>query len=293
MKGNFKLMHSVKSCGRILCGIGLLTSAFLLSPELAWSDPTVHTFQPPAGDRWHYPFNFTPGTRPTASIFWNNGQDFPIFNKRDGYALIKWNTSGLIPSGNAPESYLIESCTVTVYNVASATWTLDGLNSNGVQKRLELFGVGFTSINPETWVESTAYVGGNVGGPVPAAERDPYPLDLTTQGHAEDSMTALPWALGTPIGYTPPSQAAPFPIVFQVDVDQPTIRAYIQQSLSLGRLFWIVSTPIDAPVMGGSPSSSPVLIMKEGIGSHPGSEAPRLVIELGQQGSSVEKWNFY
>ncbi|MBE7487360.1 hypothetical protein HS121_03760 [bacterium] len=286
-------MFCSKSSWLVLFGVALFTAALFSENQCGWCDPAVHVFQPPVGDRWHYPFNFSPGTRPTASIFWNNGRDFPIFNKRDGYVILRWNTSSLIPSGNAPESYLVEGCTVTVFNVASATWTLDGLNSDGVQKRLEMFGVGFTDINPETWVESTAYVGGNVGGPVPAAQRDPYPLDLATQGHAEDSLNALPWALGTLIGYNPPNQTAPFPIVFTLDTSQPSIRAYIQQSLSLGRLYWIVATPIDAPVMGGSPSSSPVIIMKEGVGSHPGSEAPRMAIELGEQGSSVEKWNFY
>jgi hypothetical protein len=259
--------------------------------ETAWSQH--FSFQPPVGDRWHYPFNFSPGTRPTASIFWNNGRDFPIFNKRDGVAILKWSTTNLIPGGNEPSSYSIKSCTVTVYNVASATWTLSGLNSDGVQKRLELFGVGFTNIDPETWIESTPYVGGNVGGPVPAAERDPYPMDLTTLGHAEDSLTALPWAEGTLVGYNPPNQSTPFKIIFKVDVNQPTIRTYLQQALQKGRVYWIVSTPIDAPVMGGSPSSSPVIVMKEGVGANPGSEAARLEIELGQQGSTVEKWILY
>lgn len=257
----------------------------------AW--PQHFTLQPPVGDRWHYPFNFSPGTRPTASLFWNNGRDFPIFNKRDGVAILKWDTSASIPSGNAPSSYHITSCTVSVHNVTSATWELSGLNSDGVQKRLELFGVGFTDIDPEAWVESTAYVGGNVGGPVPAEPRDPYPIDPANQGHAEDSLTAMPWALGAPVGYHPAGQTTPFPIQFVVDTGQPSVQSYLQDGLSKGRVYWIVSTTIDAPVMGGSPSSSPVIVMKEGTASTPGSEAPKLEIELEQQGSSVEKWTLY
>jgi len=259
--------------------------------EKAW--PQTHTFQPPIGDRWHYPFNFTPGTRPTASIFWNNGRDFPIFNKRDGVAILKWDTSASVTPGEASSDYHISGCTVTVHNVASATWELSGLNTDGVQKRLELFGVGFTSIDPETWVESTPFVGGNVGGPVPAQPRDPFPIDLATQGHAEDLITAIPWALGTPLGYNPATQSTPFPIQFAIDVTQPAIQSYLQEALSKGRVYWIVATTIDAPVMGGSPSSSPVLVMKEGTGSIPGSESPKLEIQLGQQGSSVEKWTLY
>jgi hypothetical protein len=118
-------------------------------------------------------------------------------------------------------------------------------------------------------------------------------MDLADMSHAEDSLTALPWAVGAPIGYNPPAQTIPFPVRFVIDVTQPAIQSYLQEALSKGRVFWIVATPIDAPVMGGSPSSSPVIVMKEGVASNPGSEAPRLEIELGQQGSSVEKWTLY
>lgn len=177
-----------------------------------WATPATgataeFNFDTPSEDRWHYPFNATPGFRTTGSCFGAVGT--PDFSNRDGVILIAWDTSELIPPGKGAGSYDIDSIRVTLTGQANEnitpSWLVDttldewftyDLNADGMNnadgiprgepgdtdgestdedsgRPIELFGVGFGPITSEsTWTENTPYEG---DGPPPNIEpRDPF-----------------------------------------------------------------------------------------------------------------------
>ena len=189
---------------------------------------TEHVFPTPDGDRWHYPFNFTPGNRSTASTF---GAFVPGFNDRDGALLVAWDTSGLISPGQGVDAYEIDSIRVVATAFANATaipgWEIDltvdewfthdvngddAINADGIARGtpgdtdgesddvdpgrpIELFGLAFSENAPfdeSTWFEQGIYIGSADG---PETPRDPFPFvydDVTLERlHVEDCVDGL------------------------------------------------------------------------------------------------------
>jgi len=184
-------------------------------------------FETPSDDRWHYPFNFTPGSRGQASIF---GAVFENFNDRDACVILAWDTSELIPAGQGAEAYEIEAIHVTITNQANAfvgpawapdttvdewyTYDANGdglLNADGVDRGepgdtdgesddsdpcrpIERCGAAFEPYgldDESTWTESSFFFGGNGDGDIP---RNPYPFVHDEFGHrlhTEDSIKGL------------------------------------------------------------------------------------------------------
>lgn len=166
----------------------------------------------PLHDRWHYPFNFTGGTRDIAVLFSAVGnQEFNGFNDRDGVMVMVWDTSGVVTPGADPSTYDVDLVRVTItHDIFGTDWipdsttdewfqfdvSNDGVMNNGEEpdpdcgRPFELFGAGFgPTYTIDTWTETSPYIGGpcapvlegNCGGdgplptaPVPA--RDPYPF---------------------------------------------------------------------------------------------------------------------
>jgi hypothetical protein len=196
-----------------------LLLAFMAVPALA----QTFDFSTPSDDRWHYPFNFSPGTRPTASCFGSNG--LSGFNDRDGVALLAWNTTGQIAPGQGPASYAIAAVRVTVTNQPGAIWPIDlttdewfTFDANGdtvnngdgyargdpadtdgestdadAGRPTELFGVSFgPNLTEAGWSESSPYFGSAAAGNLP---RDPFAFvfqDGTgTPLHTEDCIKGL------------------------------------------------------------------------------------------------------
>lgn len=208
-------------------------------------------FDTPSDDRWQYPFNFFPGTRPTISTFSSLGTGVPSFsnfNDRDGIALIAWDTSGSIPVGQG--AYAIDSVTVIVRNEPNATWPIDLtvdewfttdvnndalINVDGIPRGfpgdsdgesddadagrpVELFGMGFGPVyTTATWTQGSAFVGGTDQANNP---RDPFPLvfqDGTgADVHVEDHVKGLHnGGLTPPIGaFTPTPWAIGAPVAY-------------------------------------------------------------------------------
>ncbi len=185
------------------------------------------TFDTPSDDRWHYPFNFSPGFRTTASCFGTVGT--PGFNNRDAMIYVAWDTSELIAPGKGAGAYDIQSITVTLTNQANAfinpDWPIDttadewftyDLNADGMNnadgiprgeagdtdgesddidpgRPLELFGLVFGPTTSEsTWGEFTPFIGGDS---MTVVERDPFPFvfqDGTNAPlHVEDNVSGL------------------------------------------------------------------------------------------------------
>jgi hypothetical protein len=121
----------------------------------------------PALDRWFYPFNSTPGTQTSASIFGpitDVGTGFdPSFDNRDGQMLIGWDTSAVVPPGLGPAEYSVAGVSVVVTIKSDSTFRYDptpdpyttwlppgqgGQADPDPGRPLELFGVGTTWLPP-------------------------------------------------------------------------------------------------------------------------------------------------
>ncbi len=195
---------------------------------LALAAPAVaetYRFQIPSDDRWHYPFNFTPGSRPVASCFGAPGAGNNFFNDRDGQLLIAWNSAAQIAPGQGSGAYIIRSVRVVLSNIPGAQWQVDltpdewftfdvdgdgTINADGIPRGqpgdrdgesddadpgrpVELFGVGFgPNTSYETWNEFTFYEGSNSLENLP---RDPFPFmfqPFTAEKlHVEDNVKGL------------------------------------------------------------------------------------------------------
>ncbi len=177
----------------------------------------------PTEDRWHYPFNFTPGTRAIGSCFGAAGS--AGFNDRDGYVVVAWDTREDVCPGLGPEAYDVRAVTVTLTNREGAEWPPDTsvdewftydvngdgeLNADGVERGmpedtdgesddadagrpLELFGAGFGPTHDSSgWTETSLFVGGSGDADAP---RDPFPFVFQEETgnvlHVEDSVAGL------------------------------------------------------------------------------------------------------
>src|SRR5690606_5096687 len=130
------------------------------------------TLTPPDEDRWHYPFNFTPGSRSSASLFTSTPGEG--FDYRDAMIYIRFRTDGsgaagvTVPAGLDPEEYAFYSVQITLYhdNASTVTWDTRPplpVDSAGEEFRLEVFGLGispdFSGFTLDEWTESSPFVG--------------------------------------------------------------------------------------------------------------------------------------
>jgi hypothetical protein len=260
-------------------------------------------FDSPSDDRWHYPFNPNAGRRATASCFGSTSDpNYTTFNDRDGIFVVAWRTNIKIPTGLPPKSYDIRTVRVTLTNLGAnssspsgATWPVDltpdewftmdyPINDADPGQPIELFGAGFgpdyTYVN---WVETSPYVGSNDEEFVP---RDPFPFmfdgSTSTMQHIEDNVkdhfTPVPWAIGTPVGYTPENQPAPFPVIFDINLNLSSgkVLSYFQEQLGGGRVF-VVATSLRETYQE-APAGFPTFFTKEGAALDPNGKAPQLTI---------------
>jgi hypothetical protein len=239
----------VRTRSTILFGItiGLALASFVRAETFVFATPT--------DDRWHYPFNFTPGSRLNATTFGAPG--IPTFNDRDGCMIIAWDTSTQIAPGQGPDAYAIDSIRVTLKNLSTANWQIDmsvdewftyDVNNDGQRngdglprndpndndgesddddagRPIELFGVGFGPFtSAATWTEFAPYEGSANDGDFP---RDPFPFvfrDGTGEIlHVEDNVKGLhnEPILPDGTGFTPTPWAIGVPVDY-VPVSQPT-----------------------------------------------------------------------
>ncbi len=243
----------------------------------------------PTLDRWMYPFNFQPGTRPVAPTY---GSFDPRFDTRDAEFLVGWDTGTEVPTQAGPARYLVRSVRVTLISVApvppikpfvydptydayttyltndpAATLDLDG------GRPIELYGVDFRGgFNAETFKEDSPFgpLGPITGSTISIGTRNAFAavfgvdgalMDIANhvgQGNADWTNAPFdvkPWALGVTTeaqpGETVPDGAR---ISFDLDLDDPWILGYVQRSLDEGRLRLMVSSlsPAGQSTPGGT-----------------------------------------
>lgn len=183
----------------------------------------TYTFTTPSGDRWFYPFNFSPGTRLNATTFGAAG--LFGFNDRDGQLYVVWDTTGQIPAGQGAANYQIQSVQVRIRNLPDAIWSPDltvdewfthdvngdgEINADGIARgepgdtdgesddpdpgrTIELYGLAFgPQSSYATWTEASPYRGSSSTSEAP---RDPYPFTYQAgtlaKLHVEDCVAGL------------------------------------------------------------------------------------------------------
>jgi hypothetical protein len=234
-----------------------LAAGCLAAPAVA--ETVTVSYSAPAGDRWNYPFNPTPGLRPTASVFGNEAGS-PLFDNRDGEMTVYFNTGADVPPGLPAGDYAITAATLTLqfatdltlaYDTTVDPWQsfLPAGDPNAIADRdegqpIELFGTAFRDgFSLLTWVETTPFAapGSNLLSP---GVRRAYPIGGNGSGalvdvsnSVRDQFDPIPFAIGAVPGLKP-GEFIPIdsPCVFTIAVDEPLVQAYFQQALAAGRV---------------------------------------------------------
>lgn len=230
----------------------------------------------PSADRWMYPFNSTPGTRPSASVFGAVGT--AGFDDRDGQFLVRFDTTGVAAPGLGASLYDIGLLTLTLtVNVDSSfiyDATYDSYHTYGdplaagyvadvdLGRPIELFAVGYRNgYSASTFSENSAF---STGGGMTEGARNAYAAQFNESGvlidvsnNVANAFEAQPLAIGTIAGVTP-GQLVPedAQVTFNVDLTNPYVVAWLQASLNQGYVEFMVSSlyPTTQEASSGYPS---------------------------------------
>lgn len=213
------------------------------------------SFEEPSQDRWNYPWNSTPGARTLASLFRSTDPEVGV--QRYGTYIVGFDTSDLIPEGNASGVYQITAAQLRLMTSGNFEVPYDPsydpvashlpethelyLADEDPARPIQVFGTGFRNdFNIETWNEATPY---SPGGD---AQRTVFPIIINESGLPEDVSLA--------VDYDNPADEAPFAIgklenteagdpipedtwmIFDIDLNNSGTLAYLQQGLSQGKL---------------------------------------------------------
>lgn len=233
----------------------------------------------PAGDRWMYSNNVTPGTRATASTF--SFLPFAGVDDRFGQFVVKFDTAAMgIPAGLGPENYELHRLVFTAVYASTDSLpydpTEDPLASLGTAptvadsdagRPLELHGTGFRGgFTAATFQESSPY-----------GSRNAFASSFDESGVARDVTNSVtlgyeshPWAIGkitTPVDlnavprvYLPlePGQVIPVyaRVTFEINLGIPGVADYVRMGLHEGGLWFTLSSfhPVTGPGSGGFPA---------------------------------------
>jgi hypothetical protein len=267
---------------------------------------TIHaSWAAPSLDRWMYPFNSTPGTRPVISTFGSTpgGTDF---DSRDGQMLVGFATGTQVPTGQGSNLTVTRArLWLEVANdrnfaydptpdawqcfidPADPSWQADTDPGQAV----ECFGVGYRNgWTLQTFQENTAYAPSGTNVMLPGV-RNAYAAGFDGSGALVDVSQSprqrwqpKAWAAGTIDGLAPGTMV---PIGsqmhFDLDVSDPNIQAYLRSGLNTGKVM-LALTSLTFVQQGGG--AYPAFIAKENNYVALGiSQAARLELDV-QNGPS-------
>jgi hypothetical protein len=253
-------------------GFALLWSAVV---SCAHAQPFSLNFSQPSLDRWMYPFNATPGTRPSAPVFGTFGDDAGV-DTRHGQFLLGFDTFDRISAGLGSTNYLIRRARVTATISRDRAFrydpTQDPFNTYDTNHRaytpdadtgrpIELFGAGFRNdFTAATFPEDGPFGSSASGG------RNVYAAGYSTNGALVDvgnnvgktneifpSFEVYPFGIGQAIGIAP-GELVPggTTISFDLKLADPFVRRYLQDGCNSGRLRFTV-TALHVSAFGGTP----------------------------------------
>lgn len=271
MKGT--LMSNIRASSRL--AFLAVTAMALLSGTAATAQTFDVTYAAPTIDRWWYPFNSQPGSEASAPCFGAILQTG--FDDRDGQFVLAFDTGSQVIPGNDPSSYLIDRLRLTVYVSVNfqfnydPTWdSVTTLYADGDPeqtpdldegKPVELFAAGYRNgVTALTLQENTPHSNLPPFPPM-SGVRSVYPTILDAQGQptidisqqVRERFETTPMAIGMDIRETglAPGANVPegTPFTFDIDMNQPGAREYLQNALAQGRIVLVVTSL--APATGG------------------------------------------
>ena len=266
----------------------------------ASADTILADFPSPALDRWMYPFNSTPGTRPVLSTF-GSTPGAAEFDSRDGQMLVAFATGTQVPVGQGSALTVTRArLTVEVANdlifaydpttdpwqcfvaPTDSAWTADADPGQPV----ECFGVGFRNgFSASTFQETSPYApaGSNLLSP---GIRSAFAAEATDPGTVvdvsqspRDRRTPTPFAVGQIADLAPGSLvAAGTKMTFDLDVANPAVQDYLRAGLNDGRVFLSLTSLTFVQQQAGQ---FPTFIAKENVYVQLGLSQPaRLELEV-------------
>ncbi len=227
---------------------------------------TTTNYAAPTFDRWNYPFNFTPGVRTAATTFSGQSDQFPpnFFDDRDGQFLNSFITAGDYAPGLGSSNYVVTEATFTA-TLTGGTFDYDTVRNDGAS--IELFGTGFRAgLNAFAYGEDFAF---GAGDPTSEDIRFAYATDAAggsrrdVSNEIRDGFTSTPFAQGMIAGEVPGAVTGSGQLVtFSLDLSNPDVVAYLQDSLNEGIVSLTVSSLHN--VIQGDASTAPAFGTKEG-----------------------------
>lgn len=237
---------------------------------------------------------------------------------RLGSFLLAFETNNEINAGLSPSQYVVTSLTVTARMQSGSTGTLPFSNEpitpasilteaqgSGIssQKPIELFGVGFregyegfalgddqsglrfsesTFVHSGAGVSYVAYptVGDGSGGYHDVSNNLTGGFSATAPGNTTTPFEAVPWAIGDTGQSNGTMIANDTTFTFDINLTQPGVLNYVQQSLSEGAIGFFISSVHPAAQQGAPGGGAyPQWYSKEAVGAFAGGEAATLSIE--------------
>jgi hypothetical protein len=244
--------------------INLLGLVFSLCGEHFLSAQSFNlTLNSPEVDRWMYANNASPANNPKSSEFANFSEDT---DTRWAQYLLGYDTFSKIPTNLGAVNYLIRRVRLTltirldqafVYDPTYDSYTTY-LPTNDIRyqadsdpgRPIELYGAGFRNgFTTETFVQDTAY-----GSDAPG-QRNAFATGYSTNGLLVDvgnnvgkTNAAFPAVEAYPFAIAQTTNVAPGQLVpinskftFDLNLDDPLVRQYVQEALNQGRLRLMVS----------------------------------------------------
>jgi hypothetical protein len=264
-KSNSKTTRDMLS-SRVSLAFAFAASASLFVATTASAQTKVTVkYTTPSADRWNYPFNPTPGIRPTSSVFGNEAGS-SLFDNRDGQMIVVYNTAEDIPPGRTVGSYLVLNARVTLefatdlalaYDDSTDPWQSflpesdpDYIPDSDPGQPLELFGTGFRNgFTSATWVENSPYAPAGSNLLLPGI-RNAYAVSIDGAGNAIDVSNSVrdefspdPFGIGFVPGVTV-GDLIPIGSECQFDLatDNPLVTGYLSQGLADGKLSFSITS---------------------------------------------------
>jgi hypothetical protein len=262
-------------------------------------------YERPSLDRWMYPFNSQPGNEGSAPVF--GAILVPGFDDRDGQFLVGFDTAAQVATGRQLSRYQIQSIRlvlhVSVDQQAFYDPSFDSVKSlypttdpeyapdSDPGRPMEVFGAGYRNgWSSAGFAENSPFGGAPIVPPAEGA-RNVFAAAVSDCGSAVDISRQIrerfDWA-PMAVGACPSVNAGDLipqgaEVDFDLDLSNPETVAYLQRSLSEGRLRLIVSSlePASGGPGGGTGSPTyPAFYTKENALSQPLGYSPRLELTL-------------
>lgn len=281
--------------------IHLLLSVVTAAAEGGPPSPPTGSWSQPVLDRWFYPFNATPGTRQTASVFGSTPGD-SLFDSRDGQFYFAFDTADQIPTDWSGAAWRVAGARVTImvsndvaaYDNSADPWQCfvgasdaDWQADADAGQPVELFAAGYRNgWTPSSMAENGPFANAGDSVLVPevrnvfAAEAFPGGFTADCSNHPREDRDARSLAIGSCATVSPGDILSNgSTITFEIPCDLPENQDYLALALQAGRVPFIVSS-LTFVVQGGGnfPSfytrENPLVILGA-------ASAPTLEIELG------------